>query len=35
MITKPFRTEFSENIFNFKYKHENAETWEELSRTLI
>ena len=32
---QPFRTEFSESIFNYKYKHENAETWEQLSRTLI
>jgi len=32
---KAFRTEFSESIFNFKYKHEGAETWEELSKTLI
>lgn len=30
-----FRSSFSENIFSFKYKHEGAETWEELSRTLI
>lgn len=30
-----FRSKFSEDIFNFKYKHENADTWEELSRTLI
>jgi ribonucleoside-diphosphate reductase alpha chain len=30
-----FRTDFSENIFNYKYKHEGAETWEELSETLI
>ena len=30
-----FRTEFSENIFNYKYKHENAQTWEELSNTLV
>lgn len=30
-----FRTEFSENIFNHKYKHKGAETWDELSRTLI
>jgi ribonucleoside-diphosphate reductase alpha chain len=30
-----FRSKFSEDIFNFKYKHENAETWEELSKTLI
>lgn len=30
-----FRSKFSEDIFNFKYKHEGAETWEELSRTLV
>lgn len=30
-----FRTEFSENIFNYKYKHENAENWAQLSRTLV
>jgi len=33
--TNIFRTQFSENIFNQKYKHEGAETWEELSSTLI
>lgn len=32
---QPFRTEFSESIFNYKYKHEGAETWQELSKTLI
>lgn len=30
-----FRTEFSENIFNYKYRHENCETWEKLSKVLI
>lgn len=30
-----FRTSFSESIFNHKYQHENCETWEELSKTLI
>lgn len=30
-----FRSTFSENIFNYKYKHENAETWDKLSKTLI
>jgi len=30
-----FRTDFSETIFNQKYKHENAETWQQLSETLI
>jgi len=34
-MDKHFRTSFSEQIFNFKYKHEGAETWDELSRTLI
>lgn len=33
--TSFFRTEFSENIFNYKYKHKGAETWDELSTTLI
>jgi ribonucleoside-diphosphate reductase alpha chain len=32
---KYFRTEFSESIFNYKYKHENANNWKELSNTLI
>lgn len=30
-----FRTEIAETIFNNKYKHENAETWEELAVTLV
>lgn len=30
-----FKTEFSESIFNYKYKHEKAENWKELSETLI
>lgn len=30
-----FRTKFSENIFTYKYKHEGAETWAELSSTLM
>ncbi len=30
-----FRTEFSKNIFNYKYKHDNANNWKELSETLI
>ena len=34
-MNKPFRTEFSESIFNHKYKHDKANTWEELSSTLI
>lgn len=34
-MSKYFRTSFSEQIFNLKYKHEGAETWDELSKTLI
>lgn len=34
-MDKIFRTEFSENIFNYKYKHDNANTWDELSNTLM
>jgi len=30
-----FRTKFSEDIFNHKYRHEGAETWEELASTLV
>ena len=30
-----FRSNFSEDIFNYKYKHEGAEDWAELSKTLI
>lgn len=30
-----FRTAFSEQIFEYKYKHKEAEDWKELSRTLI
>lgn len=29
-----FRSQFSESIFNHKYSHEGAETWEELCHTL-
>lgn len=32
---KPFRNQLSYDIFNNKYKHEGAETWEELCRTLV
>lgn len=34
-MNKTFRTEFSEAIFEHKYKHEGAKTWEELSETLV
>ena len=30
-----FRSKFSEDIFNHKYRHEGAETWSALSRTLV
>lgn len=30
-----FRSSFSESIFNQKYKHAGAETWDELARTLV
>lgn len=30
-----FRTKFSEDIFNHKYKHEGCETWEKLADVLV
>lgn len=30
-----FRSKFSEDIFNHKYRHEGAETWGALSKTLV
>jgi len=33
--TNIFRTKFSEDIFNHKYRHEGAETWEQLASTLV
>ena len=30
-----FRNKFAEDIFNQKYSHEGAETWEDLSQTLV
>ena len=30
-----FRSKFSEDIFNHKYRHEGAETWTALSKTLV
>ena len=30
-----FRSKFSEDIFNAKYAHEGAETWDELCKTLV
>jgi ribonucleoside-diphosphate reductase alpha chain len=34
-MSKIFRTKFSEDIFNHKYRHEGAETWEILADTLV
>lgn len=31
----PFRSAFSETIFNNKYRHPKAETWDELADTLV
>jgi ribonucleoside-diphosphate reductase alpha chain len=30
-----FRSKFSEDIFNHKYRHEGAETWPSLAKTLV
>ena len=30
-----FRSKFSEDIFNHKYRHEGAETWASLAKTLV
>lgn len=30
-----FRSQFAEDIFNHKYRHEGAETWETLAKTLV
>lgn len=35
MSKKIFRTKFSEDIFNHKYRHSGCETWEELANTLV
>lgn len=35
MTDKIFRTKFSEDIFNHKYRHEGCETWADLAHTLI
>lgn len=35
MGKSPFRTKFSEDIFNHKYRHAGAETWDELADTLV
>ncbi len=30
-----FRTKLAEDIFNYKYRHTGAETWEQLADTLV
>ena len=30
-----FRSKFSEDIFNHKYRHDGAETWADLAQTLV
>jgi ribonucleoside-diphosphate reductase alpha chain len=34
-VNPMFRSKFSEDIFNAKYKHEGCETWERLSAVLV
>jgi ribonucleoside-diphosphate reductase alpha chain len=34
-LNPAFRSKFSEDIFNLKYKHEGAETWDQLASTLV
>lgn len=34
-LNPAFRSKFSEDIFNHKYRHEGAETWEQLAKTLV
>ena len=34
-LNPTFRSKFSEDIFNHKYRHTNAETWKELCTTLV
>jgi len=34
-LNPAFRSKFSEDIFNHKYRHNGAETWDALSKTLV
>lgn len=34
-VNSMFRTQLAETIFNHKYKHQGAETWEQLAETLV
>jgi ribonucleotide reductase alpha subunit len=35
MSVNVFRNKFSEDIFNYKYRHEGCETWEKLAAVLV
>jgi len=35
MSASVFRNKFSEDIFNYKYRHEGCETWEKLAKVLV
>ena len=35
MSASVFRNKFSEDIFNYKYRHEGCETWEKLAAVLV
>ena len=34
-LNPSFRSKFSEDIFNFKYRHDGCETWDALAATLV
>lgn len=34
-VNPMFRSEYSEDIFNLKYRHDGCETWDDLSRVLV
>ena len=34
-LNPAFRSKFSEDIFNLKYRQEGAETWDQLASTLV
>jgi ribonucleoside-diphosphate reductase alpha chain len=34
-VNPQFRSKLSEDIFNYKYRHDGSETWEKLAKTLV
>ena len=34
-LNPAFKAEFSEDIFNLKYRREGAETWDQIASTLV